>query len=84
MPDTSYETLVASLSDLAIVIAALLAGPAHLPAIDPLAATPSLDTFSREGSSAYQLICAPLDETWNRKAENFPSFINSLHVYSQE
>ena len=76
--------LVAVLADLATAVAAMIARPVHVAAVDSFTSTTPLDFSFREGSSAYQLVYAPLDKVWDGKAENFPSFVTSLHVQSQE
>ena len=62
MSNTSNEILAATLYSLATTTATLLAKKVHVSVIDPFIATTSLQNSSREGSSTYQLICAPLDE----------------------
>jgi hypothetical protein len=58
--------------------------PAHPPVLDPFSSTAPLDLSLRVGSTAFALVCAPLDDPWDGTADTLPSFIISLRIRSSE
>ena len=67
--------LATVLDDLATAVPALSERRVRIPIINPFTVITPLDLSSREGSSVYQLIYAPLDKIWDGTAENFISFV---------
>ena len=82
---TDLESIVQYISDLNTHAASSATmSTTCIPLLHPYNQAMPFDIFSRDGSTAYANICAPLSKPCYRKIETFPFFIVNIHIRSNK